>query len=444
MEALRSMENTAGARHTYRQIIKGVSTAVAGKGVAVVCSFIAVPLTVRYLGAERYGVWITLTSILSYLSIFDLGIGSTAINKIAEALANNDFDSASNRINASYVTLTGIAAAIGLVVALSWPFISWPILLGDRHAKDTTEITVAAAFAIVIFLAGFPFSVTPRVFGACHKVTLANYWASAGSVLSLLFIVLATRSQVGLPGLVLSYSGSVLLVGLLSTVWIYRKFDWLVPRLDGIHLQDVRDLLNTGLPFFAVQISGIVLFQTDNLIIAQLLGARSVTPYSITWKLFSYASLLQVIALPALWPAYADAFARRDIAWIRRTYRYNLFIALGSTLAFALVLLLIARKFIAIWAGPDAVPSVALVALMGLWTLISTLSWSESCLLGAAGQVKGQAIYSAVGAAVNIAASIWLGHLFGLTGIIAGTLVAYSCCIIIPQTIEVINLLRKD
>jgi len=439
------VQERRGASHTYRLILKGISTAIASKGIAVATTFFAVPLTVHYLGAERYGVWVTLTSILAYLGIFDLGIGSTATNHITDALANNDFESASNRINAAYFALACISVVMGLLVAVCWPAIDWPALLGVRHPQNgATEITVAAAVAIAVSLIGFPLSVTPRVMGACQKVVLSNYWASAGSGLNLLFIIIATRSRVGLPGLVFSYTGAGLTVGLLSTIWLYRKFDWLVPNFTHIKWQDIKALLSTGLPFFAVQLSGIILFQTDNIIIAQILGASAVTPYSITWRLFSYASLLPVMALPALWPAYADAFSRRDYAWIRKTYRYNVTIAVGSTSAFVLVLLFVARKFISIWAGPAAVPAFSLVALMACWTVISALSWSESCLLGAAGRVKGQAIYSGIGAVVNLIASVWLGRLFGLNGIIMGTLIAYLCCIVVPQTIEVINLVHED
>ena len=130
----------------------------------------------------------------------------------------------------------------------------------------------------------------------------------------------------------------------------------------------MRELLNTGLPFFAVQIAGIVLLQTDNLIIAQILGAQEVTPYSVTWRLFSYSSLLQVVSMPTLWPAYADAFARRDLTWIRKTYRYNVKFAVGSTLVFVAILVVIARPFIRLWAGPEAVPSHGLVLAMAIWS----------------------------------------------------------------------------
>ncbi len=433
-----------GAVHTYGLILKGISTGIASKFLGLATSFIAVPLGVHYLGVEKYGVWVTLTSILSYLNILDMGIGSTAINNIADSLAHDDFESASNRINSAYAAIICSTSVIGLIVAVCWRAINWPAFLGDRHPQDAVEITFAAAVAIGVSLVGFPLAVTPRVMGACRKVVLSNYWASAGSVLNLVFIVIATRSRVGLPGLVFSYVGAGLMIGILSTIWLYREFDWLVPNFTKVKWNDLKALWNSGLPFFAVQLSGYILYQTDNIIIAQILGASAVTPYSITWRLFSFASLLPVMALPSLWPAYADAFSRRDYAWIRKTYRYSIMIAVGSTAAFVVVLLFAARKFISIWAGPQAVPAFGLVALMGCWAVLFAFAWSESCLLGSAGRVKGQATYSGIGAVVSVIASVWLGRRFGLNGIVLGTLIAYFCCIIVPQTVEVIHLLKED
>jgi len=429
--------------HSYRHILKGISTAIAGRGVAILANFFAIPLTIRYLGSERYGVWVTLTSILSYLTIFDLGIGSTAINGISDALAKGKLESAKQKINTTYLTLLGTALLIGVGVCAAWPMIAWPIVLGDKTGANAHEVTIATGIAIAIVLASFPLAATPRIMGACRKITLSNYWNALGSLLSLLAIVLATRLQTGLPGLVVAVSGCTLIVGVFSTIWLYRHYDWLTFDFRDIRWERTRELLNTGLPFFAVQVAGFVLLQTDNLIIAQILGAAAVTPYSITSKLFAYASLLPVIALPSLWPAYSDAFARRDLPWIRKTYRYNVLLVIGSTATFVLVLFMTAKRFISIWAGPDIVPTSGLIIGMGIWTIVASLSWCQTGLLGAAGQVRGQAIYSAIGAIVNVIASIICGRLFGLTGIIMGTLIAYLVCIIVPQTLEVRKVLTE-
>src|ERR1019366_8876880 len=364
---LRRKEKEDSPGHSYSHILRGISTALAGKGIALATSFVAVPLTVRYLGAERYGVWVTLTSVLGWLTIFDLGIGNTAINSVAEALAHEDFQTARLRINTAYLTLAAVAAVLGLGLAAAWHWISWPLVLGAQVGTNSDEITQSAAILCFVVLANFPLAVTSRILGACKKVTLANYWSSAASLLSLLLLVIATRLHAGLAGLVLAFSGSTLLVGTLSAAWLYHHFEWLKPTFRGIRRKNISELLSGGVPFFAVQISGLILFQTDNIIIAQILGAGAVTPYSVTWKLFSYASLISTISIPSLWPAYADAFARRDFGWIRKTYWYNIRVVVGLTLVVVAILMFIGRRFIALWAGSAAEPSIGLVVAMAAW-----------------------------------------------------------------------------
>jgi O-antigen/teichoic acid export membrane protein len=194
--------------------------------------------------------------------------------------------------------------------------------------------------------------------------------------------------------------------------------------------------------FFVIQVAGLVLFQTDNLIIAHYLGAAAVTPYSVTWRLFTYTALFQILAGPAYWPAYAEAFARGDRVWVRRRFKVNLRITIGSTLLLVLPLVFFGRSIIKRWAGSAAVPPGALLLWMGMWSLIYSAMNSQSCLLSGSGRVKVQMIYSAVAAVVNLILTIVLVQRMGLVGVIMGTVGAYLICIVVPQSIEVERSIR--
>lgn len=57
----------------YLRQVKG---AVVYKGVAMIASFLAIPMMIRYLGQEQFGVWSTLLTVMSWIVFFDLGIGN--------------------------------------------------------------------------------------------------------------------------------------------------------------------------------------------------------------------------------------------------------------------------------------------------------------------------------------------------------------------------------
>jgi O-antigen/teichoic acid export membrane protein len=60
-----------------RGVFQGTASGVAWRIVAIFVSVVSVPLTIRYLGSERYGAWVTITTILTFLGITDFGLGAT-------------------------------------------------------------------------------------------------------------------------------------------------------------------------------------------------------------------------------------------------------------------------------------------------------------------------------------------------------------------------------
>ena len=66
---------------------KNILGLLAIKGASIIIGFIMVPLTIGYINPTRYGIWLTLSSIVAWLSYFDIGFGHGLRNKFAEALA---------------------------------------------------------------------------------------------------------------------------------------------------------------------------------------------------------------------------------------------------------------------------------------------------------------------------------------------------------------------
>ena len=64
------------SRERYRRAGFTAAAAFAAKIVAVAAVFVTVPLTLNYLGSERYGLWMTISSVSLMLGFADLGIGN--------------------------------------------------------------------------------------------------------------------------------------------------------------------------------------------------------------------------------------------------------------------------------------------------------------------------------------------------------------------------------
>jgi O-antigen/teichoic acid export membrane protein len=425
------------------QLIQGIFSALAGRGVAAIVSFVSVPLTVRYLGAERYGAWIIISTAIAWVALADLGLSNSLTNAVSEGFAQGRKDLAQSYVAAAFWSLAGIAALLSIAFFCIWPHVPWDRVFNVRSLQAREEVGPAVAVAFAIFVLNLPFSITGKIYGAYQEVAKGNAWAAAGNLLGLAALVAVTRFNGGLVSLVIAVSGAVFLVNVINAVWLFsRAKPWLIPRLSRISYSAIQKLTSLGGMFFVIQVAGLVLFQTDNLIIAHYLGAAAVTPYSVTWRLFTYAALFQMLAGPSYWPAYAEAFSRGDVAWVRRRFRANLGIAVGSTLALALPLVICGKWIIRKWAGGAAVPTASLLLWMGIWSLIYSAMSSQSCLLASSGKVKIQTIYATIAAAVNLILSIILVQRLGLVGVIMGTIGAYLICVVVPQTLDVERSLR--
>jgi O-antigen/teichoic acid export membrane protein len=425
------------------RMVQGIFSGLAGRGVATIVSFISVPLTVRYLGPERYGAWVTISTLIAWMALADFGLSNSLTNVVSDGYAKSRQDLAQNYVSAAFWSLAGIAALLALIFFCIWPHVPWDRVFNVQSIQARKEVGPAVAIAFAIFVLNFPVSIVAKIYGAYQEVAKGNAWSAAGNILGLAALILVTQLKGGLVSLVVAVSGALLLVNALSAVWLFGwSKPWLRPRPDRVTYSAVHELTSLGGMFFVIQISALVLFQTDNLIIAHYLGAAAVTPYSVTWRLFTYTAIFQVLASPSYWPAYAEAFSRGDRTWVRRRFRTNLKITFASTLALALPLVFFGRWIIWKWAGSAAVPSASLLLWMGIWSVIYSAMNSQSCVLASAGRVKIQMIYSIAASIVNLILSIFLVQKLGLTGVIMGTVGAFLICVVVPQSIDVEHCMR--
>ena len=87
------------------------------KIIGVLLSFFLFPLTMNYLTAIEYGIWVTLVSMINWINMFDVGIGLGLRNKLAEAVSKNDLIEIREYIS------TGVFAVSGIGIILLFVFI---------------------------------------------------------------------------------------------------------------------------------------------------------------------------------------------------------------------------------------------------------------------------------------------------------------------------------
>jgi O-antigen/teichoic acid export membrane protein len=430
-------------RRRNRGILEAGASAVVGKAVGLLANLISLPIAVRYLGPVQFGIWATISTTLTLLFVLDFGIANTLTNFISEAYAREDKGLASSYASSAFWLMVMVATALGLVGWMAWPFVNWNYVF-HVNASDRCDVSTAVAVGYVVFLVAMPAGLAAKLLGGYQELQIANLFAAGGGVGSLIAIVLVVRLHGGLPTMLgASYGAMALANGIcLLWIWLYHK-PWLTPWPRHVSFAVSRRLLGSGSGFFILQIAGLIVFNSDNIVITHFLGPAAVTPYNVTWRLVGYASVLQTFMFPALWPAYSEAYVRGDIHWIRKTYWYVMKLTISTTGAFCIMFLIFGRIIIRYWAGHAAVPAQSLVVTMCAWVMISAVMNNEACLLVATNVIRLQVWIGVIAAIINLALSILLVLRIGVLGVIMGTVLSYIVIVVGPQTWKVAQLMKS-
>jgi O-antigen/teichoic acid export membrane protein len=435
--------SASSAKSRMRRLKQGAASSLISKGVVLAVSAISIPITVRYLGAEDFGVWVSISTTLSMLLVLDFGVANSLTNFVSEAYARDDRDHASTYTTTALGVVLVVALLLGCLAWWIWPLLHWDRLFHLSSAAEAPRVGRAVAAALAIFLVGLPAGLAPKILGGYQELRTANLFTALGSLLNLLSIILVAHFHEGLVALVTASSAALVGANLLALLWIFFFHKpWLAPSLKHVNGVAARRMMQSGSEFFALQIAGLIAFNSDNLVVIHYLGPAEVAAYSVAWRLVGYAAIAQTLITPALWPAFSEAFSRGDLSWIRDTFRRTMILTMAIAVSASLLFALVGRWIIRIWATRAAVPTQGLLLLMCVWVLISTFMNNTATVLVAKGETRLLAGLGLAAAVLNLVLSIYWVQRIGAPGVVLGTIVSYLILLVGPQTLACVRALK--
>jgi O-antigen/teichoic acid export membrane protein len=409
---------------------KNIFSSILIKCVSIIISFLLIPLALNYLNPVKFGIWLTITSVIGWFAFFDIGIGNGLRNKLAEALAKNDKELARTYISTSYAVLSIIIGIVYLLFILVFPYINWSVIL-NTPPEMSQEITRLIFIVFSFFSLQFIIKLISMILKADQRSAISGGINTLASLLSLIIVFILTKTTKGsLLWLSVGISAANIIAPLIASVWFFSKdYKHLVPSFKYIKLKCAKDLMGIGFLFFIMQFAALIVFSTDSFIIDQLYGPEEVTPYNIAFKYFSIITMGFAIITTPFWTAYTDAFHKHDIAWIKRITKK--LAVLWIALVFVVIgMIIFSGYFYKIWVGEKVHIPLLLSVSMGLWVLISTWTSIFGNFLSGVGKIRLSLYHSFAMIVVNIPLTIFLAKYLNLgsTGVIIGT-----CLCILPQ-----------
>ena len=407
------------------------------KVISLGANLLAIPIALHALGTAAFGVWITVVSLQAILSFADMGIGNMLVTTIAQASGRGDNDSIRRDIASGAAMLTASAVGLATLVGVANFFLPWSRIL--NAGTDPSESDLATSIAIVGFGMALcmPLALVAKLQTALQRGYESAAFGILSSLVSLIGIVLSAATHRGLSAFVASSIAGSVVSSIANALYFFliRRPD-LRPQARYLEWTRTGLLFRQGLVFFALQMSIAVGTTTDNLIASNLLGSVAAGDYAVHARLFSISTVLLMVFLIPLWPAYGEALGSNDHEWIRKTLFRSLRFSIAASACISLLLLFGGPILLRLWVG-DRLPFDFTLGLgLSLWCLCEAWNAGVAPYLNGTMRIKLQLLAAITYAPVSVGLRFALVPLIGVAGIPLGSAVAYLLTNVLPVALH--------
>lgn len=395
-------------------------------------NLLMVPLAISYLDSENYGVWLTLSSFIGWFSFLDVGLGNGLRNKFAEAKARGDFEKAQAYVSTAYVTIACVSfIAIVIFFGIN-PFIEWTQVFNTKPSLQG-ELSVLLPVIITFFCLQLIVKLVTSIYQADQNHSIQGkiqFFVQFLSVIAIWILTYLERSSLIIFGVIYSALPIVLLT-CLNFFAFKTRFKKYKPNISLWKKEYFNEITGLGFSFFIIQISGIILFSTDNYIITKIFGPAQVVPYSIAFKYFGLAYMVVGTILTPYWSSVTLAYAKKELIWIKKSMK-NLIRIVGLAIVGVFFMLVLSNTAYKIWIGDLVNIPESLSICMAFYFIITIFYSLYNNFLNGLGKIKIQMYTVLITSIVNIPLSIFLARELelGVNGVILSTIIC-----VLPQAV---------
>ncbi|GHT06213.1 hypothetical protein FACS189423_11080 [Bacteroidia bacterium] len=396
---------------------KNIAVSFGIKGITILISLVLVPMTINYVNPERNGIWLTLYSIIFWLNLFDIGLGSGLKNKLAEAKAGGDTELAKKYISSTYAILSLICLVVFLLFCLINPYLNWLEMLNVPVAY-AREIAGIVWISIIFFCFTFVLNLLKSIVTADQRPAIGSFLDMLGQLLTFAGIFILSKTvPPSLISLGLVTGLAPVIVFIIATFVLFNtRYKHWKPAFKSIDFKVAGSMVNLGFKFFITGCAFLVVTQTLPILIQRITNPVEVTNFNTAFRLFSLTfNVIGIIIMP-YWSSFTDAYTQKDFAWMKQSFTHLRKLFMYSIVV-QLILLLLSPLIYYLWINSwikDAANNLDISFWLSLAVsvYVCALTWLNICIypINGIGKIKLQVYSSIMEMALFIPLALWSFH----------------------------------
>ena len=361
------------------RLIRGIGANTLAQVVGLIVQLVLVPVFATRWGLDRYGTWLLLSSVPSYLSLSDFGFATAAASDMTMRVARGDKHGALVTFQSTWILIVVVSAVLTTLFFMAATFVPASVLPGSGTVgplEMRTTLLILVLFALVclqgsIFQAGFQCAGLYALGITLSAITtLVEGLAAVGVVL-----------QGGsMPTLAATYLGLRTVSLLVQSLILRRTVPWLSFGFQQASWAEVRNLYRPAVAVMALPLAQAIFLQGTVIVIGLAASPAAVPAFTAVRTLTRTGVQFATMINHAIMPEMAGAVAVENVQLQARIVAITLQASALMVFPLACGILVLGRWFVGIWTHGAIEPSVPLIAVMtlvmvlqGFWVPLSNL-----------------------------------------------------------------------
>jgi O-antigen/teichoic acid export membrane protein len=426
-----------------KNIVLNIKLSFLFRIILFILNLFSVPLLLSTLGFESYGVWISIISLSSWITLMDIGISLSLRNKVTFALLNMDYNLANQYISTFFfyfLKLFLIVIICSLFLILNF---NWRVLLNTKSINEIT-LKISIVLIIISICVNFLFGAVNQLINSVQLSSLSNLMNIFFNVIFMIEVYFYKYSQTAnLIHISLFYLTSQLISIFIINYFFFSEYKKLFPKKSNFNKKLIIELLKSGKNFFIIQIGLLIMFSTDNFLVGYLFGPKEVVSYSTYFRLYGTIGTVAGLFMSPLWSSYSEAYANDEYDWILKSFK-KIKQLLLPIIIFLIILYLFSDKFVYLWVGQYIKVNFTLKLYLSVFVILNIWNTMYANFLNSIGQTRVNMICSLFSIFLNTILAVFFAKYLhmGPSGVALSTIICLSL-FSISGSIQAHKILRR-
>lgn len=386
-----------------------------------ITTLLSVPLALRFLNAQEFGLWSFASQAVGYLMLIDLGVSGSISRMMVEPLSSGRQEEIDRWFSLSLAILATQAALL-LVVGLPsvGAIVRWfeiPLALRADASRLLSLLIITNALA-------HPVRVCSGILFAQNRAYVANAAQMVGVWVN--FAAFAALLLLGFRSLSYGVAAAIMtgVQCIFAVVAIVRGPNQFHLRKVKLWSPESLDLFRFSSGLFFVGIGVQIVLISQSLILTKFAGLAAVASFNVSTRVGML--LMQVLWRPfdSFAPRWQQLFVQRECPRLSKEFLAVLRLTLGLTFVGVVFLAALNGLFVGIWARSDLYLGRRFDLLFGGYLVVQTINHCLSHPFVLAKETRKLALISSLEALVNLTGTVWAVRRFGPQGLIAASIAA--------------------